>query len=52
LIDLHTRIIRYQDPQGEIHFASLQADGRQLRIDGNLLGDWSQTDQIAQVAIR
>ena len=38
MIDLHTRIIRYQDPQGEIHFASLQADGRQFRIDGNLLG--------------
>jgi hypothetical protein len=44
------RIIRYQAPQGQIHFASLQADGRQLRIDGDLLGDWSQTEQIAQVA--
>ena len=44
------KIIRYQDPQGQIHFASLQADGRQLRIDGDLLGDWSQTEQIAQVA--
>ena len=43
------KIIRYQDPRGEIHFASVQADGSKLRIDGSPLGRWTQTSEPAQV---
>ena len=36
-------------PRGEIHFASVQADGSKLRIDGSPLGQWTQTSEPAQV---
>ena len=44
------KIIRYQDSRSEIHFASVQSDGSKLRIEGNPLGDWTQTQEPAQVA--
>jgi 2-keto-4-pentenoate hydratase/2-oxohepta-3-ene-1,7-dioic acid hydratase in catechol pathway len=44
------KIIRYQDPRGEIHFASVQNDGSQLRIEGSPLGSWTQTQEPAQVS--
>ena len=43
------KIIRYQDSHSQIHFASVQADGSKLRIEGDPLGDWTQTQESAQV---
>lgn len=44
------KIIRYADPQGNIHHASQQADGSFRMIAGDLLGKFSVTDQRAEVA--
>ncbi len=43
------KIIRYQDSHSQIHFASVQPDGSKLRIEGDPLGDWTQTQESAQV---
>jgi len=44
------RIIRYRTPQGTIKFASQQADGSALEIEGDLFGDFRVTDRRADVA--
>jgi 2-keto-4-pentenoate hydratase/2-oxohepta-3-ene-1,7-dioic acid hydratase in catechol pathway len=44
------RIIRYRTPQGTINFASQQADGSALEIEGDLFGDFRVTDRRADVA--
>ena len=44
------RIIRYADPQGNIHHAAQQPDGTGRTISGDLLGKFSVTDRKAEVA--
>jgi 2-keto-4-pentenoate hydratase/2-oxohepta-3-ene-1,7-dioic acid hydratase in catechol pathway len=44
------RIIRFVTPQGTIKFASQQADGSALEIEGDLFGDFRVTDRRAEVA--
>lgn len=44
------RIIRYQDPQGSTHYGSESDDGSRLRIEGDVFGDYSVTDEAADVA--
>jgi 2-keto-4-pentenoate hydratase/2-oxohepta-3-ene-1,7-dioic acid hydratase in catechol pathway len=44
------KIIRYADPQGNIHHASQQADGGFRMIAGELLGKFSVTERRAEVA--
>jgi len=44
------KIIRYQDPDGHIHFGAEQPGGEALRIEGNILSDHRVTDERAQVA--
>ncbi len=44
------RIIRYADPQGNIHHAAQQPDGTGRTISGDLLGKFSVTDRKADVA--
>jgi 2-keto-4-pentenoate hydratase/2-oxohepta-3-ene-1,7-dioic acid hydratase in catechol pathway len=43
------KIIRHTDPAGNITHAALQADGRALAIEGDILGDFRLTDRPAQV---
>ena len=43
-------IIRYQDPQGAVHFGSQKPDGSALRCDGDLYGGLRETGEAAQVA--
>lgn len=40
------KIIRYQDAAGSVHNASLQPDGRALRVEGDLLSDFTVTGDI------
>ena len=42
-------IIRYQDPQGSIHYAAQQPDGSALRIAGDIFGAYEVTREPAQV---
>ena len=42
-------IIRYVDANGHTHYASEQADGLCLRIDGDVFGDFTVTNQRADV---
>lgn len=44
------KIIRYQEPGGNTHHASEQADGTALRIEGDIFGDFRVTSEAAQVA--
>jgi 2-keto-4-pentenoate hydratase/2-oxohepta-3-ene-1,7-dioic acid hydratase in catechol pathway len=44
------KIIRYQDPQGTIRYASQQADGSAVEIDGDIFGKYTATSRPAQVA--
>jgi len=43
------KILRYLDSQGQTHYASLGADATAKKIEGDLFGDWTQTDQRADV---
>src|SRR5262245_11845108 len=43
------RLIRYSDPQGSIKFASQQADGSALEIDGDIYGQFSVSSRKAHV---
>ncbi len=40
------KIIRCQDASGSIHHASLQPDGRALRIEGDLFGEFNVTGEV------
>ena len=44
------KIIRYQDATGATHYGSLQADGSVLRIAGDIYGDYTVTEEAADVA--
>ena len=44
------KIIRYQDSSNQIHHGLQHADGSQTRIDGELLGDHSDSGEAADVA--
>jgi len=44
------KIIRYRDPEGAVHFASEQAGGEALVIDGDIFGDFEVTAERAQIA--
>ena len=44
------KIIRYQDPQGTIRYASQKADSSAVEIDGDIFGKYSATSRPAQVA--
>jgi len=44
------RIIRYQDPSGEIHFAQETSTANHLKISGDIFGDFVVTEEAAQVA--
>ncbi len=44
------KIIRYQDSQGIIHYASQQPDGSALEIEGDIFGSHKVTSRKAQVA--
>ncbi len=44
------RIIRYQDSRGAIHYASQQADGSALKIQGEMFGAFDVTRDRAEVA--
>jgi 2-keto-4-pentenoate hydratase/2-oxohepta-3-ene-1,7-dioic acid hydratase in catechol pathway len=46
------KIIRFADPQGNIHHAAEQADGSARVISGDLLAKYSVTDRKAEVARR
>jgi 2-keto-4-pentenoate hydratase/2-oxohepta-3-ene-1,7-dioic acid hydratase in catechol pathway len=46
------KIIRYQDPQGQIHFAAEQPDGSARRIQGDIYGAHSLTTESAIVTKR
>jgi 2-keto-4-pentenoate hydratase/2-oxohepta-3-ene-1,7-dioic acid hydratase in catechol pathway len=46
------KIIRYQDPQGQIHFAAEQPDGSAWRIQGDIYGTHSLTTESAIVTKR
>jgi 2-keto-4-pentenoate hydratase/2-oxohepta-3-ene-1,7-dioic acid hydratase in catechol pathway len=43
------KILRYLDSQGQTHYASLGTDATAKKIEGDLFGDWTQTDQRADV---
>ena len=43
-------IIRYADPQGQIHYAAEQADGSALQIDGDIFGEYRVTNFKAHMA--
>lgn len=43
-------IIRYADPQGQIHYAAEQADGSALQIDGDIFGEYRVTSFRAHMA--
>ena len=44
------RIIRFRDPEGQIHFGAACADGSARLLAGNLLGTYTLSDQRADVA--
>ncbi len=44
------KIIRYLNKQGQIGFASLQADGSALQLDGDIFESYSETESVADVA--
>lgn len=44
------KIIRYQDPQGAVHYASQQPDGSAMEIEGDIFGNYQVTTRPAQVA--
>ncbi len=44
------KIIRYTDPSGHAHYASEQADGHALRIEGDIFGRHTVTGERAQIA--
>lgn len=44
------RIIRYRDDSGAIHYGSQSVDGSARRIAGDVFGDFSVTDESADVA--
>lgn len=44
------KIIRYQDPQGAIHYGLLQPDGSALEIAGDLFGSFDVTGQPARIS--
>ena len=44
------KIIRYQDPQGNMHYASQQPDGSAVEIEGDIFGKYQATSRPAQVA--
>jgi 2-keto-4-pentenoate hydratase/2-oxohepta-3-ene-1,7-dioic acid hydratase in catechol pathway len=44
------KIIRYQDSQHRIHHGWQKADGGYAKISGDILGDYSATDEPADVA--
>jgi 2-keto-4-pentenoate hydratase/2-oxohepta-3-ene-1,7-dioic acid hydratase in catechol pathway len=46
------RILRYLDAHNQVHYASEQADGNALRIEGDLYGDFKVTSEPAQIAKR
>jgi 2-keto-4-pentenoate hydratase/2-oxohepta-3-ene-1,7-dioic acid hydratase in catechol pathway len=43
------RIIRYQDPRGQIHYASETIDSQRFLIDGDIFGSFEVTNQPALV---
>jgi 2-keto-4-pentenoate hydratase/2-oxohepta-3-ene-1,7-dioic acid hydratase in catechol pathway len=43
-------IIRYADPQGQIHYAAEQADGSAMQIDGDIFGEYRVTSFRAHMA--
>lgn len=43
------KIIRYQDPQGRIAYASQKPDGSAVQIKGDIFGAFEATTEIAQV---
>ena len=43
------RIIRYQDSENSIHYATLQPDGSARRIIGDIFGAYEVTTEVAQV---
>ena len=43
------KIIRYQDAQGQVHFAAQRADGSARVIAGDIYGSYEVTDQRADV---
>jgi len=43
------KIIRYQDKNGAIHYGAQQADGSARRIQGDIFGSYSITDQAANI---
>jgi 2-keto-4-pentenoate hydratase/2-oxohepta-3-ene-1,7-dioic acid hydratase in catechol pathway len=43
------KVIRYEDSQGAVRYASLQADGSARQIVGDILGAYSVTADRAQV---
>ena len=44
------KIIRYQAPDGRIHFGAEQPSGEALRIEGDILSEYRLTSERAQVA--
>lgn len=44
------RIVRYQDSQGKIHFGSEDSSGDVLRIDGDVYGSFTVTNEKAEIA--
>lgn len=44
------RIIRYQDPESRSHYGVELDGGRAVRVEGDILGDYSVTDETASVA--
>jgi 2-keto-4-pentenoate hydratase/2-oxohepta-3-ene-1,7-dioic acid hydratase in catechol pathway len=44
------KIIRYQDPDGQIHFGSEQSSGEAFRIEGDIFSDYRVTGERAQLA--
>ena len=44
------KIIRYQDPQGTIHYASQQPDGSALEIEGDIYGKHRVSTRTAHIA--
>jgi 2-keto-4-pentenoate hydratase/2-oxohepta-3-ene-1,7-dioic acid hydratase in catechol pathway len=47
-IFLSMRIIRYQDTQGRPHYASEQADGSARRIEGDIFGHYTVTEDVVR----
>jgi 2-keto-4-pentenoate hydratase/2-oxohepta-3-ene-1,7-dioic acid hydratase in catechol pathway len=49
-VEPRMNIIRYADPQGQIHYAAEQADGSALQIDGDIFGEYRVTTFKAHMA--